>query len=92
MDTIVIRGGGDLATGIAYRLFKSGYKVIIIEIEKPLAIRRTVSFSEAVYIGEITIEGVKGVLSRSMEDIRKAFNENNIPVYIVSNCETINKN
>lgn len=82
MDTIVIRGGGDLATGIAYRLFKSGYKVIIIEIEKPLAIRRTVSFSEAVYIGEITIEGVKGVLSRSMEDIRKAFNENNIPVYI----------
>ena len=48
-NLIVIRGGGDLATGIAHRLFRVGYKVVIIEVEQPLAIRRTVAFGEAVY-------------------------------------------
>ena len=61
LNTIVIRGGGDLATGIAHRLFKAGYKIIILEIEKPLAIRRRVSFSEAIYTGETTVEGVREI-------------------------------
>lgn len=91
MDTIVIRGGGDLATGIAHRLFKAGYKVMIIEIEKPISIRRTVSFSEAVYIGEITVEGVKAILSKNMEEITKALNEKTIPVYTDENGSIIEK-
>ncbi len=55
---VLLRGGGDLATGVAHRLFKSGMNVVITELEKPLVIRRTVAFTSAVYDGEITIEGV----------------------------------
>ncbi len=55
---ILIRGGGDLATGVAIRLIRSGLRVVVTEIAQPLAVRRTVSFAEAVYAGETTIEGV----------------------------------
>jgi len=61
-NLILIRGGGDLASGIAYRLHKSGLKVLITEIAQPLSVRRKVSFSEAIYDGEITIEGLTGKL------------------------------
>ena len=54
---ILIRGGGDLATGIAIRLLRSGLRVVVTELSQPLAVRRTVSFAEAVYSGEITVEG-----------------------------------
>ena len=46
---VMIRGGGDLATGVALRLHRAGIKVMITELAQPLAVRRTVSFSEAVY-------------------------------------------
>jgi xanthine dehydrogenase accessory factor len=55
---IVIRGGGDLASGVALRLHRAGFEVVILELEKPLAVRRTVAFSEAVYEGTQTVEGV----------------------------------
>ena len=55
---ILIRGGGDLATGVAIRLLRSGLKVVVTELAQPLAVRRTVSFAEAIYAGEITIEGI----------------------------------
>ena len=43
---IIIRGAGDLATGVIYRLYKSGFKILALEAEKPSAIRRSVAFSE----------------------------------------------
>jgi len=55
---VLIRGGGDLATGVAIRLLRSGLRVVITEIAQPLAVRRSVSFAEAAYAGEITIEGI----------------------------------
>jgi xanthine dehydrogenase accessory factor len=55
---ILIRGGGDLATGVAIRLIRSGLRVVVTEIAQPLAVRRSVSFAEAVYAGETTIEGI----------------------------------
>jgi xanthine dehydrogenase accessory factor len=54
---VLIRGGGDLATGVALRLIRSGLRVVVTEIAQPLAVRRTVAFAEAVYTGEITVEG-----------------------------------
>lgn len=59
---ILIRGGGDLASGIALRLYRSNFKVLISELPQPLAVRRSVSFAEAVYSGQIEIEGVTGRL------------------------------
>jgi xanthine dehydrogenase accessory factor len=61
MNLILIRGGGDLASGVALRLHRCGYNIIIAELANPLAVRRTVSFSEAMYAGEITIEGLRAV-------------------------------
>lgn len=55
---IICRGGGDLATGIVHRLFRAGFPVLVLETDYPAAIRRQVSFSEAVYDGTATVEGV----------------------------------
>ena len=55
---VVIKGAGDLATGVAYRLFQSGFTVVMTEIERPTVVRRTVSFAEAVFEGATTVEGV----------------------------------
>ena len=60
---IWIQGAGELASGVALRLTRCGYAVIAAEISNPLAVRRLVSFSEAVYEGRVEIEGVKGVLA-----------------------------
>lgn len=58
---VLIRGAGDLATGIAHRLFRSGFAVVMTELPQPTAIRRTVSFAEAVFAGRTVVEGVAAV-------------------------------
>ena len=55
---ILLRGGGDLASGIALRLHRAGLKLVITELAQPLAVRRAVSFGEAVYEGVHTVEDV----------------------------------
>ena len=57
-NKILVRGGGDLASGVIHRLHRCGYRVLILESEAPSAIRREVSFCEAVYEGESFVEGV----------------------------------
>ncbi|MBU8869496.1 MAG: EF2563 family selenium-dependent molybdenum hydroxylase system protein [Gemmatimonadales bacterium] len=59
---IWIQGGGELASGVAMRLARCGYAVVAAEINNPLAVRRMVSFSEAVYDGRIEVEGITGRL------------------------------
>jgi xanthine dehydrogenase accessory factor len=55
---ILIRGGGDLATGVAVRLVRAGLRIVVTEIAQPLVVRRTVAFAEAVYAGEASVEGI----------------------------------
>lgn len=55
---VVIRGGGDLGTGVAYRLHRAGFPVVVLELPQPLTIRRSVAFSTAVTEGEVTVESV----------------------------------
>jgi len=55
---VLLRGGGDLATGVALRLHQVGIKLVITELARPLAVRRAVSFAEAVYEGQHAVEGV----------------------------------
>lgn len=69
-----------MASGIAMRLHRSGVKVVITEIEKPLSVRRFVSFSEAVYAKSTTIEEIEGRLVRSIDDFDRCFAVNSIPV------------
>jgi len=58
--TIVVRGGGDLASGVVLRLHRAGLRVMITELSQPLVVRRTVAFAEAVYAGAVTVEGLSG--------------------------------
>ena len=57
-DLIIIRGGGDLATGTIHKLYKCGFSVLVLEVRNPSAIRRNVAFSEAVYDDQHTVEAV----------------------------------
>lgn len=80
-DLIVLRGGGDLASGVALRLHRSGFQLVIIELEKPLAVRRSVSFSEAVYNGVQTVEGMTARLV-SPDQLQVTIKAGEIPVLI----------
>lgn len=91
IETVIIRGGGDLASGIAYKLYKAGYRVVILEIDKPLTVRRTVAFSEAVYEGQVEVEGIKGVLAKDLKDIYSILDKGHIPVYIDGKGDIIDK-
>ena len=87
--TILIRGGGDLASGVALRLHRIGLNVVITELEQPLAVRRAVSFSESVYEGEIIVEGVTARRVNDPADTLKILNilaKRQIPVLIDPEC------
>jgi xanthine dehydrogenase accessory factor len=58
---VVVRGAGEMATGVAHRLFRAGLQVVLLEREPPTAIRRAVAFSEAVVAGRATVEDVTAV-------------------------------
>ena len=60
-ELAIVRGGGDLATGIIYRLWRGGYRVLCLEKQFPLVVRRTVSVAQAVFDGTHVVEGMKSV-------------------------------
>lgn len=67
---IICRGAGDLATGIIHRLHRAGHRVIALETDYPAAIRRQVSFCEAVYDGSAAVEGVTARLVPALTDAK----------------------
>ncbi len=79
---VLVRGGGDLATGAVIRLVRAGFQVVVSELEQPLAVRRSVSFAETVYQREWTIEGHIGVLAGSLEESRSILRSGRIPVMV----------
>ncbi len=79
---VLVRGAGDLATGVIIRLHNAGFKVVALETEKPTTIRRTVAFSEAVYDGEAAVEGVRAVLASSSADILRLLDSGSVPVVV----------
>jgi len=89
MGIVLIRGGGDIGTGVAHKLYKSGFDVIVAEIENPLVIRRKVSFAQAVFDGQTVVEDVKAVKALSREEINAILNEGNIPVIVDPDCSIV---
>lgn len=85
---VLVRGGGDLATGVAWRLHRSGFRVLITEIPEPMAVRRCASFCEAVSGGRAVVEGVTAVLARSVDDIPEIWAGMEIPVLLDPECKT----
>ncbi len=81
--TICLKGGGDLGTGVAVRLYKAGLtRLVFLETERPLAVRRTVCFSDAVYTGAQTVEGVTARRCDGVEALEDIFSRHEIPVLV----------
>lgn len=81
-----MRGGGDLASGVALRCFRAGWNVLVTELEKPLAVRRLVSFSQAIYDLVSLVEEVKGVRVGSIDEVERAIASGDLPVIIDPDC------
>ena len=79
---VVIRGAGDIASGIALRLFRAGMQVVMCDLTVPTSIRRTVCFSEAIRLGETSVEGVRGVLCADAAAARMAAAAGNVAVLV----------
>jgi xanthine dehydrogenase accessory factor len=88
---IIIRGGGDLASGVALRLHRARLKLIVCEIEKPLSVRRTVSFSEAVYERMTGVEDVIACLAEDINEVKKILSKGQIPVLVDPDCRILDQ-
>jgi xanthine dehydrogenase accessory factor len=79
---VLIKGGGEMATGIAHRLNRCHFRVCMTEISHPQAVRREVSFCEAVYDGEKTVEGLTARLVDSYDRIPDLWDTGKIPIIV----------
>lgn len=90
-NLIVVRGGGDLATGSIYKLKKSGFPVLILEVSNPSAIRRNVAFCEAVYQKQQTVEDMTCYKADSLDQARQYLEEGKLTVLVDPVGETISQ-
>ena len=77
---VVIRGAGDIASGIALRLYRAGIRLVLTDLPNPTAVRRTVCFSEAIRLGEVQVEDVTGRLAHSPEEALELTKQGIVPV------------
>ena len=88
-DLIIVRGGGDLATGTIYKLKKCGFPVLILEVPSPSAIRRNVAFCEAVYQGTQTVEDMTCYRAETVSQAQQFLQEGKLTVLVDPSGETI---
>ena len=86
---IVIKGAGDLATGIASRLYHAGHQIVMTEIAVPLTVRRSVALSRAVYENEAEVEDLKGVLVKDAAEADRILQRGEIPVLVDPEADII---
>lgn len=90
---VLVKGGGDLATGVSHRLHRAGFPVAITEIENPTMVRRTVSFAECLYADEWRVEGVTSAradgetLAEKAQKARTILEAGSIPVIVDPQAE-----
>lgn len=88
-NLVLIRGAGDLASGVALRLSNCGFRVIMLELSSPSSIRRTVCFSQAIYEGRIEIEGKIGLKADDFSDALEIAESGKVAILIDENAECI---
>lgn len=86
---IIVRGGGDIATGIIHSLHCSGFKVLVLETGRPTTIRRSVAVSSAVHQKKCKVETMYAELAENIEEVEKIWNKNRIPVLIDENADSL---
>jgi xanthine dehydrogenase accessory factor len=92
-DTLVIvRGGGDLATGVIWRLHRSGFPIVVTELADPLTIRRTVAVSTAVTEGSVDVEGMRADRAADAPDARRIARSGRIAVLVEPGLPALDAN
>lgn len=81
-NLVIIRGGGDIATGTICKLYQCGFKVLVLETKTPSAIRRNVAFSEAVYNGTQTVENLTCHLAETVEEAVSMLEEGKLAMLV----------
>ena len=89
MLKIIVRGGGDLATGVIHRLWCAGFKVLVLECTKPAAIRRQVALCEAVYQGSAQVEGLTARLINSLPEADAVWEHDEVPVLVDEAADSV---
>ncbi|MBE5798862.1 MAG: EF2563 family selenium-dependent molybdenum hydroxylase system protein [Clostridiales bacterium] len=85
MDTnqlIIVRGGGDMATAVIHKLWRAGFRVLVLETDAPAAIRRQVAVSEAVYDGKAAVEGMTAVRIDALSEMEAVWAQQAVPLYV----------
>jgi len=86
---VVIRGAGDLATGIGHKLHRSGFRVLMLEQVTPLVIRRQVAFASAIFEGSMTVEGVRAQAIKHLNEITAIWEQDAIAVMVDPQAEIL---
>ncbi|ADB62791.1 selenium-dependent molybdenum hydroxylase system protein, YqeB family (plasmid) [Haloterrigena turkmenica DSM 5511] len=79
-DLVVVRGGGDLGSGVVYRLHRAGYPVVVTEVERPTVVRREVAFATAMYEDDVSIDGVDGRRAADVDEAIGILEDDAVPV------------
>lgn len=90
-NLIIVRGGGDLATGTIWKLKKCGFPVLSLEVNNPSAIRRNVAFCEAVYQGAQTVEDMTCYLAKSFDEAKGLLDDGKLAMLVDPMGESIPK-
>lgn len=88
---VVVKGAGDIATGVIHRLVRSGFPVIATELPSPTVIRRTVAFAEAVREGEVTVEGIAARRVEDAEEALRLAREGIVPVLVDPEAKVVRR-
>lgn len=86
---VVIRGAGDIASGIALRLYRAGIRVVMTDIAAPTAIRRTVCFSQAIPHNSCKVEGIEAIFAASVDDVEEILKKDAIAVLVDPECRCL---
>ena len=79
-DLVVVRGGGDLGSGVVYRLHQAGYPVVVTEVARPTVVRRAVAFGAAMYEDDVEVEGVVGRRASDVDETVRILADDEVPV------------
>ncbi len=90
-EVVIVKGGGDIASGVIQKLHRTGFRVLVLEMENPLSIRRTVCYSDAVYNDKMELEGITAILVKNIVEIYHAWANDYVPVLIDPKGEYIEK-
>ena len=88
---VVVRGGGDLGTGVAWRLHRCGFRALVTEVARPTVIRRTVAFASAIYAGAMTVDGITARLAADDAEAFVVWESDQVPVMVDAESAVVSR-